>query len=98
VHTGAEALRPGQAVTAAVQLAQNGVGSQWRVPAGAVIRHRERSWVFVRTPEGFLARPVTVLNETAQSTSIRGELRPADQIAVRGILSLLAVLAEADGS
>ena len=31
------------------------------LPAGAVVRHRERSWVFVRTPTGFLARPVTVL-------------------------------------
>lgn len=97
VHTGVEALRPGQAVTAAVQLAPNGAGGQWRVPAGAVIRHRERSWVFVRTAEGFLARPVTVLNETAQFTSIRAELRAGDQLAVRGILSLLAVLAEADG-
>jgi hypothetical protein len=37
---------------------------QWRVPAGSVVRHRERSWVFLRTPTGFLARPVTVLNET----------------------------------
>ncbi len=98
VHTGVEALRPGQAVTAAVQLAPNVAGGQWRVPAGAVIRHRERSWVFVRTADGFLARPVQVLNETAQFTSIRAELRTADQIAVRGILSLLAVLAEADGS
>ncbi len=97
VHAGAEALRPGQAVTAAVQLTANGAGAQWRVPAGAVIRHRERSWIFVRTPDGFLARPVTVLNETAQFTSIRAELRAGEQLAVRGILALLAILAEADG-
>lgn len=97
VHAGVEALRPGQAVTAAVQLVANGAGGQWRVPAGAVIRHRERSWIFVRTSDGFLARPVTVLNETAQFTSIRAELRAGDQLAVRGILSLLALLAEADG-
>lgn len=97
IQAGSEVLRPGQAVTAAVQLLANGAGGQWRVPAGAVIRHRERSWIFVRTPDGFLARPVTVLNETAQFTSIRVELRPGDQLAVRGILALLAVLAEADG-
>lgn len=97
MHRGAEALRPGQAVTVALQLRGNGM-PQYRVPAGAVVRHRERSWVFIRSPGGFVARPVTVLNETAQFTSIRGGLAASDQIATRGILALLAELSEADGS
>ncbi len=96
MNRGAEALRPGQAVTVALQLRGNGM-PQYRVPAGSVVRHRERSWVFIRTPQGFTARPVTVLNETAQFTSIRGGLSPTDQIATRGILALLAELSEADG-
>lgn len=96
MNRGAEGLRPGQAVTVAMQLRANGM-PQYRVPAGAVVRHRERSWVFIRTPTGFTARPVTVLNETAQFTSIRGGLAPNDQIATRGILALLAELSEADG-
>ena len=97
MNRGAEELRPGQAVTVAMQLRANGM-PQYRVPAGSVVRHRERSWVFIRTPTGFTARPVTVLNETAQFTSIRGGLAPTDQIATRGILALLAELSEADGS
>jgi RND family efflux transporter MFP subunit len=96
MHRGADALRPGQAVTVALQLRANGM-PQYRVPAGSVVRHRERSWVFIRTPTGFTARPVTVLSETAQFTSIRGGLAPTDQIATRGILALLAELSEADG-
>jgi membrane fusion protein, heavy metal efflux system len=96
MNRGAEGLRPGQAVTVAMQLRANGM-PQYRVPAGSVVRHRERSWVFIRTPTGFIARPVTVLNETAQFTSIRGGLAPTDQIATRGILALLAELSEADG-
>lgn len=96
MHRGAEALRPGQAVTVALQLRGNGM-PQYRVPAGSVVRHRERSWVFIRTPTGFTARPVTVLNETAQFTSIRGGLSPSEQIATRGLLALLAELSEADG-
>jgi cobalt-zinc-cadmium efflux system membrane fusion protein len=96
MHRGADALRPGQAVTVALQLRANGM-PQYRVPAGSVVRHRERSWVFIRTPTGFTARPVTVLNETAQFTSIRGGLAPTDQIATRGLLALLAELSEADG-
>lgn len=95
VNRAANALRPGQAVTVALQLRANGT-PQWRVPAGAVVRHRERSWVFVRTPQGFTARPVTVLNEAAQFTSIRGNLAATDQVATRGMLALLAELAEAD--
>jgi multidrug efflux pump subunit AcrA (membrane-fusion protein) len=95
LHRGADAVRPGQAVTVALQLRAPGQ-PQWRVPAGSVVRHRERSWVFVRGPAGFVARPVTVLNETAQFTSIRGELQASDQIATRGLLALLAELAERD--
>lgn len=97
MNRGVEALRPGQAVTVALQMRAAGQ-PQWRVPAGAVVRHRERSWVFLRTATGFTARPVQVVNETAQFVSIRGELSPGDQVATRGMLSLLAELAEADQS
>ena len=97
VDNGAQALRPGQAVAAVVVLPHNG-SPQWRVPAGSVVRHNQRSWVFVRTPSGFIARPVTVLGETAQTTSIQGDLQAQDQIATRGVLTLLSELAAADGS
>ncbi len=97
MNRGVEALRPGQAVTVALQMRAAGQ-SQWRVPAGSVVRHRERSWVFLRTPTGFTARPVQVVNETAQFVSIRGEFAATDQVATRGMLSLLAELAEADQS
>ena len=36
------------------------------------------------------------LATTAQFTSVRGPLQPTDQIASRGLLALLAELAEAD--
>lgn len=94
--TGAAALRPGQAVSVSLSLRASGQ-AQWRVPAGAVVRHRERSWVFVRGPTGFSARPVTVLMETAQANSVRGELQAGEQVAMRGMLALLAELSEADG-
>lgn len=95
VHGTAGRLRPGQAATVTVAVAPNGT-AQWRVPAGAVVRHREQSWVFVRTPEGFAAQPVTVVAETAQSASIRAGLAAGDRVAARGVLPLLAALAGAD--
>jgi membrane fusion protein, heavy metal efflux system len=96
ITEGAERLRPGQAVSVTVSLRSNGM-PQWRVPAGAVVRHRERHWVFVRVPEGFRARPVGVISESAQSVSIRAMLDARDQVAVRGILPLLSELVVADG-
>lgn len=89
-----DVLRPGKAVNAALRLKQNG-RPQWSVPASAVVRHADRHWVFVRTPDGFRAKPVMVLSETAQSASIRADLGSEDQVAVRGILTLIAEFTEA---
>ena len=97
VTEGAEAIRPGQVVTASLALRPNGT-PQWRVPAGAVVRHAGRSWIFVRVPEGFKARPVTVISEGATAVSLRAGLLAEDEVASRGILSLLAELTAADGS
>ena len=96
VSDGAEAIRPGQVVSASVALRPNGT-PQWRLPSGAVVRHAGQSWVFVRSQQGFRARPVVVISETASVVSIRANLAPDDQVATRGILSLLAELTEVYG-
>jgi multidrug efflux pump subunit AcrA (membrane-fusion protein) len=88
-------VRPGLAVDVTVHIA-DGEGAQWSVPAASVVRHRERSWVFLRSANGFRARPVQVVAESARAASIRGQFADTDQVAVRGILSLLSALAEAD--
>lgn len=89
------AVRPGLAVSVSVHVASDG-GNQWSVPSGAVVRHRDRSWVFVRTKDGFQARPVQVLSESSRGVLIRSTFASGDQVAIRGILSLLATLAEVD--
>lgn len=96
VTDGAEAIRPGQVVSASVALRPNGT-PQWRLPSGAVVRHAGQSWVFIRGQQGFRARPVVVISETASVVSIRANLAPDDQVATRGILSLLAELTEVYG-
>jgi multidrug efflux pump subunit AcrA (membrane-fusion protein) len=89
------AVRPGLATTVTVRLTQ-GPGAQWSVPAAAVIRHLDRSWVFVRGKDGFVARPVQVVAESSARTSIRAELSADDLIADRGLIALLFELAAAD--
>lgn len=88
-------VRPGLATTATVRLGQ-GPGTQWSVPAAAVVRHRDRTWIFVRIKDGFVARPVQVVAESPARSSIRADLRQDDQIADRGIIALLSELAQAD--
>lgn len=90
-------IRPGQAVQAILRIKGTG-GVLWRVPADAVVHHRDKDWVFLRSPDGFRAAPVILVSETPQHATIRGPLSPADQVATRGILTLLAELAAKDPS
>ena len=95
IGSGKGIVRPGLAVAATIRIGQNGA-SQWSVPATAVVRHRDRAWVFVKDPKGFLARPVQVVSETSRSASVRGSLSASDQVADRGVIALLSELAAAD--
>ncbi|WP_291860812.1 efflux RND transporter periplasmic adaptor subunit [Bradyrhizobium sp.] len=88
-------VRPGLAVLVTIRISQNGE-SQWSVPATSVVRHRDRAWVFVKDPRGFVARPVQVISETARSASVRGPLANGDEVADRGIIALLSELAATD--
>ena len=89
------AIRAGLAVLATIRISQNGA-SQWSVPASSVVRHRDRSWVFVKGPQGFLARPVQVMSENARGASVRGALTASEEVADRGVITLLSELAAAD--
>lgn len=92
---GRSPLRPGQALQAILRV-RGGGASQWRVPADAVVSHLNHSWVFVRTAEGFRAVPVTLISETPQFASVQGALANGERVATRGLLTLLAELAEAE--
>lgn len=93
-------LRPGLALTANVRIQNGGdgvsAGRNWSVPSSSVVRHRDQSWVFTRSTEGFRARPVQVIAESARSVAIRADLRSSDQVASRGVLALLSELVDAD--
>jgi len=84
-------LRPGQYVEATV--AVRGNAEQWQVPSAALARSKGRALVFVRNATGFRAQPVRVLNETAASAVISGDLREGERIAVKGVAALKAALA-----
>ncbi len=87
ITQGAERLRPAQFVEARIAGGADN-GKQWRVPQGALLRAESKAYVFVQTPAGFRVQPVIVLSETAESSTVRAELRGDERIAVRGIAAL----------
>lgn len=91
ITDGVNNLHAGQFVEAVVALA--GVvpsGKQWRVPSSALARNQEKAFLFVQTPAGFRAQAVTLLNQSADSSTVSGELKEGDRIAVKGIAALKA--------
>lgn len=79
-------LRPGELVT--VALPAGTVQGGWDVPLPAVAHDGKQAYVFVRTADGFEARPVKVIASAGQRTRVQGPLKTGEQIAVSGIVAL----------
>lgn len=79
-------LRAGQSVAA--RIIGLGGGQEWRVPVRAVVREAGKAYVFVRRPDGFEARSITVLSQSANMVSLEGEFRDGELVAVGGIAAL----------
>ncbi len=80
------ALRVGQSVSARIE----GLGGSqsWRVPVQAVAREAGKSYVFVRRADGFEARLVTLLSQSAGTVSLAGDFKDGELVAVAGIAAL----------
>lgn len=87
IRQGAKNLRPGQFVEVSISTAANS-GAQWEIPNSALARIAGKTVIFVATPQGFRAQPVTVINEGAQNSVIGGALNGDEKIAVRGVSAL----------
>ena len=96
IESSAQGLRPGEIV--AVELPAAGSAGGWSVPLAAVAHDGKQAYVFIRTADGFEARPVMVLASAGQRVRVQGALAAGEQIAVSGIVALKgAWLAEKGG-
>ena len=86
VESGASGLRPGEIV--AVELPVGGARGGWSVPLSAVAHDGKQAYVFVRTADGFEARPVTVVASAGQLARVQGALKDGEQVAVSGVVAL----------
>ena len=102
VTKGASLLRPGEYVQAQVpfaNLASAGSASEsWPMPVASVVRQGDKAYVFVRTPKGFLAQQVTVLNSAGASVQVQGPLKIGQDIAITSVIALKAAWLGKSGS
>lgn len=87
VRQGAGLLRPGEFVQVRLPFA---AAAGWTVPLQSVVRQDGKAYVFVRTPTGFTATPVTVLASAGQTLRVAGDLQAGQQIAAASVIALKA--------
>lgn len=79
-------IRPGEFVTVELPVAAAQEG--WDVPLAAVAHDGDQAYLFVRTGDGFEARPVTVTARAGQLVRVQGEFKTGEQIAVSSVVAL----------
>lgn len=87
VVAAASHLLPGAAIEARLPTA----GGAWLLPQTAITRQGQQAYVFVRTREGFEARPVTVSATSGQQVRVEGKLAAGEKVAVNSIIALKGV-------
>jgi cobalt-zinc-cadmium efflux system membrane fusion protein len=90
--------RVGEPVSASVQLSGSGGSSAIRVPTTAVQTVEGKSVVFVRTPRGFQATPVTLGDAAGDTVIVRSGLTGREQIATTGSFTLKAELGKGEAA
>ena len=83
-------VRPGEFVTVELPVLANPATTQgsWDVPLSAVAHDGDQAYLFVRTADGFEARPVRVVVSVGQRVRVQGPVKAGEQIAVSGVVAL----------
>lgn len=89
-----DGLVAGQAVEARLAQTQT---SGWQVPAVALVRQGDKTYLFVRSAHGFTPVPVTLLGQGSDSARVSGAVQAGQQIAVGGVSQIKAVWAGIGG-
>lgn len=81
-------IRPGQRIN--IQIMQTTATPAFKVPNAAIAQNEGKSYLFVRTPEGFRVTPITIIGKQNEESVISGELSGDEEIATRGAVALKA--------
>jgi len=81
-------VRPGQTInTQIIQASENAV---FKVPDAAIAQNEGKSYIFIRTQDGFKVCPVTVIGKQGEESVISGDLSGNEDIAIKGAVALKA--------
>ncbi|SAI65479.1 membrane fusion protein silB [Bordetella ansorpii] len=86
IERSATPLRPGEVLSAELAAGQGPQG--WSVPLSAIAHDGKQAYVFVRTGQGFDARPVRLLASAGAVARVAGELAEGEQIATSSVVAL----------
>ena len=78
--------RPGELLT--VELPVAATAGAWDLPLSSVAHDGDQAYLFVRTPDGFEARPVKVSASSGQRVRIQGPVKAGEDVAVSGVVAL----------
>lgn len=79
-------LRPGELLS--VEKSTRNAAASWDLPLSSLARDGTEAYIFVRTAEGFEARPVKVLASAGQRVSIQADVSAGAEVAVSGVVAL----------
>ena len=79
-------VRPGELLT--VELPVAVTAGAWDLPLSSVAHDGDQAYVFVRTPDGFEARPVKVSASSGQRVRVQGPVKAGDEVAISGVVAL----------
>lgn len=79
-------VRPGEVLT--VELPVGAPTGSWDLPLSAVAHDGDGAYLFVRTQDGFEARPVKIAASAGQRVQVQGALKAGEQVAVSGVVAL----------
>lgn len=86
VQGNAGQVRPGELMS--VELSVAAVTGTWDLPLSAVAHEGDQAYVFVRTSDGFEARPVKVSASSGQRVRVKGPIKEGEEIAASGVVVL----------
>jgi len=81
-------IRPGQRIN--IQIMQATATPAFKVPNAAIAQNEGKSYLFIRTPDGFRVTPIAIIGKQNEESVIGGELSGDEDIAVKGAVALKA--------
>jgi len=81
-------IRPGQRIN--IQIMQATAAPAFKVPNAAIAQNEGKSYLFIRTPNGFRVMPITIIGKQNAESVIGGELSGNEDIATKGAVALKA--------